>query len=85
VDNVKLLHQVTIGRADSYLKGEFSKMDKIVVKEGAIICVDAKILCKESVLTVGENTIIRANAVLTKSTGDNEIWSGIPAIKIGGS
>lgn len=43
----------------------------------------AKVLCKEGVLTVGKNTIIGANAVLLESTGDNEIWVGIPAKKIG--
>ena len=34
-------------------------------------------------LVVGKGTIIGANAVLTQSTGENEIWAGIPAKLIG--
>ncbi|MFQ7842579.1 MAG: acyltransferase, partial [Thomasclavelia spiroformis] len=51
------------------------------IKEGAILCAGAKILGKGQ-LTVGRNTIIAANAVLLSSTGDNEVWAGIPAKKI---
>jgi len=34
-------------------------------------------------LIVGKNSVIGANAVLFNSTGENEIWAGIPAQKIG--
>jgi len=34
-------------------------------------------------LIVGEGSIIAANAVLTQSTGPNEIWGGVPAKRIG--
>lgn len=33
-------------------------------------------------VVVGENTIIGANAVLLESTGDNEIWGGVPARRL---
>lgn len=81
-DNVSIFHQVTLGRADPYVERSKSKMERIIVEEGAVICPGAKILCKKDVLTIGRNTIIGANAVLTKSTGENEIWAGIPARKI---
>lgn len=81
-DNVIIFQDVTIGRADSYISYEQSNMKEIVIDEGAMICAGAKILCKSGVLKVGKNTIIGANAVLLKSTGDNEIWAGIPAKKI---
>jgi Serine acetyltransferase len=81
-DNVTLFHQVTIGRADAYVDYSYRKGINIIIKEGAVICAGAKILCKEGTLTVGRNTVVGANAVLTRSTGNNEIWGGIPAKKI---
>lgn len=80
-DNVTIYHNVTIGRADVHIKSE--NMKGIHLKNNAIICAGAKILCKNGTLTVGENSIIASNAVLLESTGDNEIWGGIPAKKIG--
>jgi len=34
-------------------------------------------------VTVGQGTIVSTGAVLTKSTGEYEIWAGVPAKKIG--
>lgn len=80
--DVKIYQGVTLGRADIYNDFKDSKMENIIIEEGAIICAGAKVLCKTGDLIVGKNTIIGANSVLTKSTGDNEIWCGIPAKKI---
>ena len=44
---------------------------------------DVKSYLAKKKLVVGEGTVIGANAVLTQSTGDWEIWAGIPAKKIG--
>lgn len=82
-DNVKIYQNVTLGRADIYLPYSQSEMKGIIIKEGACICAGAKVLCKTGVLTVGKNSVIAANAVLLESTGENEIWGGIPAKKIG--
>lgn len=81
-DNVKIYQNVTIGRADIYKKATSSKMKSIIIKENAIICAGAKVLCKEGILTIGKNSIVAANAVLLNSIGDNEIWAGIPAKKV---
>lgn len=78
-DNVTIYQNVTIGRADCFLHYSLSKFKGIVLKKGCCICPGAKIICNEGVLIVGKNTVIGANAVLTKSTGDNEIWAGVPA------
>ena len=51
--------------------------------DDVIICAGAKILFKENKLIVGKGTVIGANAVLTCSTGEYEIWAGILARKIG--
>ncbi|TBX82491.1 serine acetyltransferase [Bacillus mycoides] len=82
-DNVKLYQGVTLGRTDIHKPIEQSKMQGIVIEKGAIICAGAKVLCKDDFLTVGKNTVVGANSVLTCSTGDNEIWAGVPAKKIG--
>jgi serine O-acetyltransferase len=81
-NNVQIFQGVTIGRADAYKPYSESKMESIVIKSGAVLCAGSKILCKEGELTVGENTIVGANSVLLNSTGDNEIWAGIPAKKV---
>ncbi|MEH7246456.1 hypothetical protein V7114_06610 [Neobacillus niacini] len=82
-DNVSIYQNVTLGRADVYVNSSQSKAKGILIKEGAVICAGAKVLCKEGTLVVGKNTVIAANAVLLNSTGENEIWGGIPARKIG--
>lgn len=81
-NNVQIYQGVTVGRADAYLPYKDSEMEEIVIKEGAVLCAGAKVLCKKGTLTVGKNTVIGANSVLLQSTGDNEIWAGIPAVKI---
>lgn len=48
-----------------------------------MLCAGSRIICSKGLLIVGEGTIIGANAVLTQSTGDYEIWAGVPAVKIG--
>lgn len=80
-DNVTIFHQVTIGNANVYDKKMVMK--KIIIEDGAILCAGSKILCKEGTLIVGKNALIGANAVLLKSTGENEIWAGMPAKKVG--
>lgn len=74
---------VTLGRADVHRPIRASKFEGIVVADDVILCAGAKILCKEGVLRVGRGTVIGANAVLFESTGENEIWAGMPARKIG--
>ena len=81
-NNVKIYQNVTLGRADIWQDSSKSKFKSIHIGDGAIICAGAKVICKKGTLRVGKNTIIGANAVLTCSTGDNEIWAGIPAKKI---
>jgi serine O-acetyltransferase len=55
----------------------------VVIEDGAVLCSGARVVCKTGVLTVGRGTIVGANAVLTQSTGPNEIWAGVPARRVG--
>ncbi|WP_407709930.1 serine O-acetyltransferase [Arthrobacter nitrophenolicus] len=80
---VTIYQGVTVGRGDVWVPGNESKMDRVIVEDGAVLCAGAKILGKAGTLTVGANTVVGANAVLTMSTGPNEIWAGVPARKVG--
>ncbi len=81
-DRVKLYPGVTLGRADIHIAIENSKFEGIEIGGDVILSPGAKVLCKQGVLKVGKGTVVGANAVLLESTGENEIWAGIPARKI---
>jgi serine O-acetyltransferase len=74
---------VTLGRADVYRPASQSKFEGIVIENDVILGAGAKILGESGTLRVGCGTVIGANAVLLGSTGENEIWAGIPAKKVG--
>ena len=82
-DRVKIYPGVTLGRADIYRPAVQSRFEGITVEADAILCPGAKILCKEGVLKVGRGTVVGANAVLLQSTGEWEIWAGVPARCVG--
>ena len=81
-DDVQIYHQVTIGRADGHRPRSESAMKHVEIGNGAILFPGAKILGGPGVTRIGEGTIIAANSVLTTSTGDNEVWAGVPARKV---
>ncbi|CUO84173.1 MULTISPECIES: hypothetical protein [Clostridium] len=76
-NDVSVYQNVTIGKA----RVKDKKQIKIIIEEGAVLCAGSKILAKDN-LVVGKNTIIAANSVLLKSTGENEVWGGIPARRL---
>jgi serine O-acetyltransferase len=80
---VKIYPGVTLGRADIYQPMEQSLFEGIVIEDDVILSPGAKILCKEGLLRVGRGSIIGANAVLLESTGEGEIWAGLPARCVG--
>ncbi|WP_042430547.1 hypothetical protein [Streptacidiphilus anmyonensis] len=81
--DVVLYNNVTIGRADPWVPQQLSRMERVVVEDGAVLCTGARVICKEGVLTVGRGTVVGANAVLTRSTGPDEVWAGVPARRVG--
>lgn len=81
--NVTIYHQVTIGRADPHVPRDESPMDHICIEDDVILYPGAKVLGGPGVTRIGRGTIIGANAVVTRSTGDWEIWAGAPARKVG--
>ena len=82
-DRVKIYPGVTLGRADIFRFASQSRFEGIVVEDDAILCPGAKILCKEGILRVGRGSVVGANAVLLVSTGEKEIWAGVPARCVG--
>ena len=80
---VKIYPGVTLGRADIHLPAERSKFEGIVIEDDVILAPGAKVLCKEGTLRVGRGTVVGANAVLLQSTGEYEIWAGVPARCLG--
>lgn len=80
---VKIYPGVTVGRADIYRPAAQSGFKGIIVEDDAILCPGAKILCKSGVLRIGRGSVVGANAVLLESTGENEIWAGVPARCVG--
>ena len=77
-----IFHQVTYGRGDLYKidpRVKSSEFERIILKEGAVLCAGAKVICNRGTVVVGRNTIVAANAVLLQSTGNDEIWAGVPA------
>jgi serine O-acetyltransferase len=80
-DDVAIFQGVTIGEAE--VNDSPQPVGPIRISSRAIISAGAKVLAPQNGLTVGVGTVIAANAVLLESTGDWEVWGGIPARKIG--
>ncbi|MCX6079825.1 MAG: hypothetical protein NTW32_09860 [Chloroflexi bacterium] len=74
---------VTLGRADVYRSINLSAFEGIEVGDDVIIGAGAKVLCERGILKLSRGTVLGANAVLLDSTGENEIWAGIPARRVG--
>jgi serine acetyltransferase len=80
-DHVTIYQHVTVGRSDMWQPRQPGYVG-VEIGDHAILCAGAVILTATH-LRVGEGTIIGANSVLTRSTGDWEIWAGSPARKVG--
>ena len=82
-DGVKMYPGVTLGRADVFRPASRSQFAGIRIEDGVILSSGAKVIGKSGVLRVGRGTILGANAVLLCSTGEDEIWVGVPAKCVG--
>lgn len=79
---VTIFQGVTIGRADFPSASDMAPIRGVVVEDGVTLGAGAKVLCKSGGLRVGRGTIVGANGVLLQSTGENEVWVGIPAHRV---
>jgi serine O-acetyltransferase len=78
-DRVKIYPGVSLGRADIHHPIDTSYFKGIIIEDDVILSPGAKVLGKQGILQVGRGTIVGANAVLLSSTGENEVWVGVPA------
>jgi serine O-acetyltransferase len=81
-DRVRIFHNVTVGRSEPHSLRPDDAIEQFVIADDAWLCVGAVVLGSRGVVRVGEGTVVAANAVLTRSTGDFEIWAGSPARKV---
>jgi serine O-acetyltransferase len=82
-DRVRLYPGVGIGRADIYRPADQSQFEGVVIEDDVVLSPGAKVLCKQGVLRVRRGTVVGANAVLLESTGEYELWAGVPARRVG--
>ena len=80
-ERVHLYQGVTIGKKKLWLSRETEGGCEI--QDDVILCAGCKVLFDKEKLIVGKGTIVGANSVLLQSTGENEIWAGMPAKKVG--
>ncbi|GAB2837725.1 hypothetical protein ACFQ0P_13720 [Microbacterium insulae] len=80
---VTVFQQVTIGRQAVDGTDDEVGFEAIEIGDQAVLCAGARVLGGQGITRVGAGTIVAANAVLTQSTGDWEVWGGVPARKIG--
>jgi serine O-acetyltransferase len=80
---VKVYPGVGLGRADVHRPAEQSLFEGIIIEDDVILATGAKVLGKEGVLRVRRGTVVGANAVLLQSTGEYEVWAGLPARCVG--
>ena len=78
---VQLYQGVTIGKKKPWESEE--PEGGCEIEDDVILCAGCKVLFGREKLIVGKGTIVGANSVLLQSTGENEIWAGIPAKKVG--
>jgi serine O-acetyltransferase len=74
---------VTLGRADIHRPASSSAFEGIQVGDDVILGAGAKVLGQRGVLRIGRGTLLGANAVLLGSTGEDEVWVGLPARRVG--
>ena len=80
-ERVHLYQGVVIGKKKIWINGEHE--GGCLIEDDVILCAGCKVLFGKERLVVGKGTIVGANSVLLQSTGENEIWAGMPARKIG--
>ena len=83
-DKVKISDNVFIGPCvcftnDKHPPSGRENWQQTIIKKGASIGANATILCG---ITIGENALIGAGAVITKDVPANETWCGNPASKM---
>jgi len=82
---VTILPGVVIGMADAHMPpGSLPPGGRVVIGDNVTLGAGAKVLFRAGQeLVVADGTVVGANAVLLESTGEGEVWAGLPARRVG--
>jgi serine O-acetyltransferase len=82
---VTILPGVVIGMRDAHMPaGSIPAGGRVVIGDDVTLGAGAKVLFRSGEdLVIAPGTVVGANAVLLDSTGEGEIWAGIPARRVG--
>jgi serine O-acetyltransferase len=82
---VTILPGVVIGMRDAHMPaGSIPDGGRVVIGDDVTLGAGAKVLFRSGEdLVIAAGTVVGANAVLLDSTGEGEIWAGIPARRVG--
>jgi len=64
---------------DRFPPSDISQWEKTIVEDGASIGAGSTIICG---ITIGKNSLIGCGSVVTKTVPPDEIWAGVPAVKL---
>lgn len=81
-ERVQIFHNVTVGRSEPHSLLPDDAIEGFLIDDDAWLCVGAVVLGSHGLIRIGRGTVIAANSVVTRSTGDYEVWAGVPARKI---
>ncbi|MFA9564066.1 MAG: hypothetical protein ACERLM_05100 [Acidimicrobiales bacterium] len=76
-----IAHLVTVGLQD-LADTDGAAGTPIILEDHVMISPGAKVLAPPEGPTVGRGTLVAANAALSESTGEWEIWGGVPARRL---
>jgi serine O-acetyltransferase len=82
---VTIFPGVVIGMADAHMPpGSLPPGGRVVIGDDVTLAAGAKVLFRAGQeLVVASGTVVGANAVLLESTGEGEVWAGLPARRVG--
>lgn len=78
--NCHIFHGVTLGDRGSEWVGDMIRDGHPHIEADCVLCAGAKLL---GPIRIGENSVIGANAVVTRDVDPNSIMAGMPAKRIG--
>ena len=79
--NCQIFHEVSVGRANVQWD-EPDSYPGVIVEDDVILGAGAKVFAPDDGLVVGRGTMVGSTALLLESTGEWEIWGGVPARRI---
>lgn len=81
--NVTFFPGVLVGRYDASIgRASDSDFECVIIEDDVVVFAGAKVVGGKGVTRLARGSVLAPNAVLTQSTGEWEIWGGIPARRL---